>query len=148
MDNAHIEGCFGNERSDFPTPGEVRCFGNFEDSFPKQPCFRVFSKNYRIIALSTCRILGSMDSRLRGNDRGDEPWHQSHSREGGNPEVFSWLFRWSWMPAFAGMTGPPPTRQITSHIKYDFDLTKAYITPPYFQSKSYVKFALCSFTLL
>ena len=28
--------CFGNECSDFPKPGDAFCFGNFEDSFPKQ----------------------------------------------------------------------------------------------------------------
>ncbi len=31
-----IVGCFGNERRDFPKPGYALCFGNFEDSFPKQ----------------------------------------------------------------------------------------------------------------
>jgi hypothetical protein len=33
---ARIMGCFGNERSDFPKPGNGLRFGNFEDSFPKQ----------------------------------------------------------------------------------------------------------------
>jgi hypothetical protein len=36
LDNACIVGCFGNECNDFPKPGYTFCFGNFEDSFPKQ----------------------------------------------------------------------------------------------------------------
>ncbi len=36
FENAQMTGCFGNEFSKFPQPDLPFCFGNFEDSFPKQ----------------------------------------------------------------------------------------------------------------